>query len=714
VTCWGNNANGQIGDGTSANIRTAPTNVPGLTNIISVAAGGSHTCALTASGSVKCWGANAQGQLGTGNTTPSSVPVDVPGLTQVTSITAGASHTCARRSFGAIRCWGNNADRQLGVGSTNAFESSPQLIGSLTDAVMVTAGANHTCALRSNGNIQCWGKNDEEQVGVPEASGAVQANPVSITSPADGGGAVFTAVSAGGEFTCARRVDGLVFCWGDNDFGQFGNRTIQSQRFTPEIVLLRVLDVEPSPGLMVSTGFRHACAIIPGEEGLQCWGRSNFGQTGTGIAEFRNFTSSLSEEVLEVATGNNHTCSLGVGDRVRCWGDNSLGQVGNGNSGAAVTARSIILDAGSGVARNVSAGGNHTCAPRSNGTTACWGRNMAFEVAPSGGQRFLSPILIPSLVTAERMVLGANHTMVRSFQDVPGGWGDNRDGRVHPSSPDDFISGQNQSSGFRTVFQVAAGSTHGCEVQVAGTISCRGSNSRGQLGVGESLNSGRSMRRTGGGLTDFAQVATGSSHTCALRGNGRVMCWGMNNFGQLGDGTLNNSATARDTGLTNAIAVDVGSNHSCALLVDGRVSCWGRNDFGQADGTTAPRTTPTIVSAIAQGEAVAVTAGFQHTCVLRSTGGVRCWGRNQEGQLGNAGTTDSLIPVRVQKPLLTFNGVPISFTTLNNMASVESGPEHVCGVTAAGAVMCWGRNPEGQLGDGTSNGRDFANIVVLP
>src|SRR5687767_10499435 len=162
VLCWGNNASGQIGDGTSGNIRNVPTAVPGITSAVAVAAGLNHTCVLLASGSVRCWGSNASGQLGVGSATPSSlVPVTVPNLTSVVSLAAGTSHTCARKSDGSVRCWGLNTFGRLGDGTTTSPRFTPVAVSNLSDAVKIVAGATHTCALRGGGSMSCWGGNGQ-------------------------------------------------------------------------------------------------------------------------------------------------------------------------------------------------------------------------------------------------------------------------------------------------------------------------------------------------------------------------------------------------------------------------------------------------------------------------------------------------------------------------------------------------------------------------
>ena len=173
VKCWGDNGNGQLGDGTTTG-HTLPESVSGLSDVQSITAGQVHTCALTTDGAVKCWGNNVHGQLGDG-TTPAirTTPVYVSGLSDgAQAITAGAHHTCALVIGGIVKCWGENVYGQLGDGTT-ADRGTPVVVNGLSGVHAIAAGANYTCALADEGGTKCWGGNRDGQLGVNPGWGPV-------------------------------------------------------------------------------------------------------------------------------------------------------------------------------------------------------------------------------------------------------------------------------------------------------------------------------------------------------------------------------------------------------------------------------------------------------------------------------------------------------------------------------------------------------------
>lgn len=270
VKCWGG---GALGDGTSSTANS-PVNVLGVTGATAIAAGLGHACAIVAGGAAKCWGSNYAGQLGDGTTTEASVPVAVTGLAGATAIAAGAKHTCAIVAGGAIRCWGENFFGQLGNGTTTSSTTSVAVVG-LTGAIAVGTGGSHTCAIVAGGRVKCWGSRTQLGDPAPYPSTIdLVPNDVPSVSGAVALGLGHSYGSGGGDgHTCVVVTNGVVRCWGDNDFGQLGNGTL-SRAFFPSLV--PSLTARP----LISLGLAHTCVATA--SGVSCWGHNDSGQLGDG------------------------------------------------------------------------------------------------------------------------------------------------------------------------------------------------------------------------------------------------------------------------------------------------------------------------------------------------------------------------------------------------------------------------------------------------
>lgn len=250
------------------------------------------------------------------------------------------------------------------------------------------------------------------------------------------------------------------------------------------------------------------------------------------------------------------------------------------------------------------------------------------------------------------------------------------------------------------VAAISTGLNHSCALTSAGGAKCWGNNTVGEVGDGTTNQRDTPVGVVGLG-SGVSAVEAGLAHTCGLSTDGSVRCWGSNDGGQLGDGTTKNRWTPVDVdGLSSGVeAIAVGSNHSCALTTSGGVKCWGHNESGQlGDGSTTNRHLPVDVIGLGSGVA-AISAGAQHTCALTTSGAVECWGANFTGQLGDNTTTDSSTPVDV---------IGLS----SGVAAISAGGGHTCAVTTAGGAKCWGANAAGQLGDGTTLAR-HAPVNVL-
>ncbi len=341
-----------------------------------------------------------------------------------------------------------------------------------------------------------------------------------------------------------------------------------------------------------------------------------------------------------IAAGYGHNCALTSAGGVKCWGFNGYGELGDGTA----TDRHTPVDVSglSGGVRVIAAGEALSCAVTSAGGVKCWGQNRYGQLGDG--------------TTTDR------HTPV----DVSG------------------LAGG--------VTAIAAGQTLSCALTSAGGVKCWGGNDHGELGDGTTTDRHAPVAVSGlaSGVT---AIAVGYLHACALTSASGVKCWGQNRYGQLGDGTTTDRhAPVAVSGLAGGVtAITAGGGHSCALTSTGGVKCWGSNYHGElGDGTNTRRLTPAAVSGLAGG-VVAIDAGAEaHGCALTSPGGVKCWGYNGHGQLGDGTTTDRHSPVDV------------SGLAAGVQAIAAGGYGQTCALTSAGEVKCWGRNTSGQLGDQTT------------
>lgn len=348
-----------------------------------------------------------------------------------------------------------------------------------------------------------------------------------------------------------------------------------------------------------------------------------------------------STSITDIVGGVIHTCALLSSGGVKCWGDNSFGQLGN-NSTVDHFTPAYVDGLYSGVSA-VASGESHTCVINEIGGVECWGWN-------SDGQ------------------LGDNSTTTRLI----------------PVTVDGLPSG---------VIAISAGIAHTCALTDTGGVKCWGDNINGQLG--DNTTTDRHTPVNVYGLTSgVTAISADGWHTCALTSTGGVKCWGNNYDGQLGDNTKTDRHIPVNVyGLTSGVnSISTGSYHTCAIVSTGGVKCWGYNNHGQlGDNTTTLRLTPVNVTNLPSG-VLGINAGTYHTCAVTTSNGIKCWGRNTEGQLGDNTTTERHTPNDV-------------YNLTSGMGSVGTGQLHTCGITLTGDGKCWGINTSGQLGDNSSINR---------
>lgn len=371
-----------------------------------------------------------------------------------------------------------------------------------------------------------------------------------------------------------------------------------------------------------------------------------------------------------IASSGFTSCAILGGGRVKCFGDNTSGQVGDGTQVDRSTPVFVqnLVDV-----VDLAVTPTRSLAVQSTGRVVQWG------LLESGTATL--PQLTPITDAIEVMGGGASPCALRSNGTVSC-WGTLAGTSTTTATP-------TAVSGLADVASLSKGSAH-CALLANGSIKCWGSNTYGQLGNGTQTTSASAVAVSG--IANATAVAGGLHHACALLASGGIKCWGRNHKGQLGNGSTSSfSATPVSvTGISTATSIAVGLMHSCATLANGTARCWGMGANGQlGNGNDAAYSTPQVVSGLSN--AVELASDTDTTTALVASGSLRAWGRGTHGALGNGGTPESLEPVVVSGLLDQYNALKLSTAT-----------DRACALLPSGRVKCWGRNDDGQHGNGTT------------
>ena len=599
-----------------------------------------HTCAITSEGRAYCWGMNVYGQLGNNSTTGSRIPVavQIPAGVSFQSITADYFHTCALTTTGQAYCWGANSYGQLGNNSTT---------NSLTPvAVQMPAGVSfrsiaadyyHTCALTTTGQAYCWGMNGYGQLG--NNSTTDSRIPVAVQMPA--GVTRFQSIAAGVFHTCAITNEGKAYCWGWNRYGQLGNNSPTNSRIPVAVQMPAGVSFQSTVA-----DYFHTCALTTTGQAY-CWGMNGYGQLG-------NNSTANSPIPLAVSSAGVNVSVEQSASRLYKW--NNAVQPGTPLAatnavatlpevGSSFRIRVGLTAAGNKTLQSIAASNVHTCALTTTGQAYCWGQNTSGQLGNNSTTNSLTPVAV-------QMPAGV------SFQSI------------------------------------AASNAHNCALTATGQAYCWGWNGYGQLGNNSTTKSSIpvAVQMPAGVL--FRSIAAGYAHTCALTTEGKAYCWGMNQYGQLGNNSTTKSSIPVAVQMPAGVSfqsIAAGYTHTCALTATGQAYCWGEGSSGRlGNNSTTSSRIPVAVQMPAGVSFQSIAAGYTHTCALTTEGKAYCWGRNTDGQLGNNSTTNSLTPVAVQMPA----GV--------SSQSIAASNVHTCALTTTGKAYCWGMNQYGQLGNNST------------
>jgi alpha-tubulin suppressor-like RCC1 family protein len=719
VLCWGSTSYGRIGIPSAGNQLTPI--VTGLTEeVVQIAGGNGFFCALTAGGTVRCWGRNNFGQLGNGLTSDSHTSVLVSGLTNVVQIATGslAYTVCARLSDGTLRCWGLGTSGQLGRGSsTNS--SVPVTVSGISTAVSISVENATSCAVLQGGALRCWGSNSQGQIG-----GVVG---VGRTTPGDiSGVANVSQVAVGDKTIFIRTSDNRIFALGDNDEGQLGNPTLSLNSVVPVSIsrwaLVRDVPSEPTGILAIGStnssltlawsapnsngGWALADYLVEMRARGGSWEVLNDGisadarVTAQGLTlgseyQFRitavngtgSGSPSVESEYFQVSNPPTDIPSLrvvarGTGSVTLAWDAPSANQ--------GVPVSDYVIEYRSGQESWITFEDGTSTETTTTVTGLTTGIPYQFRVRADNN----APLdAAPAYLGEVSQISLSNHSCVLTNQREVQCWGPNSNGEIGRGAETAGGLFPQRVTLANQITQISAGASHTCALKINGTVLCWG-----YMGPGNSEPLPRQVE----GLSDVVQLSSGMDYSCAVTSVGQVKCWGSNAHGTLG---IHASASIIRVplsiqGISTARKVVSSAYHACALLSDGTVRCWGSNARWQlGNGSSTSSVTPVVVSGLSGVTDLSAGSWIYsfHTCALTSAGAVRCWGEGDNGRLGTGSTSDRSTPATV-----------IS----SGVKAISVNDAFSCAVLTTGELRCWGWNGHGQLGQG--NTTTYLSPVAVP
>ena len=735
-----------------------PTEAPVINNFMEggervskIAKANDVTCVLTVSGEVKCWGLDMFYILGKRNSDDNALlveyaqDIDFGTSLKVVDIYARYNNVCAIFEGGRLKCWGKNTSGQLGLG--HPYEphhmkipiSEMEFVNVGERVRSMAIGDAHMCALLERGDVKCWGKISDNRLGrsfSDETNIGDDEHPSSIPHINLKEKAV--QITAGNDFTCARLVSGKVRCWGQSSFGKLG---LGNTTDNEGMVSLGEKAVD------ISSGDDHTCVLLASGK-VRCWGRNIVAQLGNndihnsiGDDELPSSvdTLPLSKKVVDIESGRGFSCTLLVDGSLRCWGGNHHWGLGLGNNFASTIGLEHERSA------NTRIGGSEAALyPRFSFSPEIIVENTSiqFDSSSSHAKDTISTYLwdfgdgnTSSLVSpSHTYATSGDFTVSLTLTDSLGNTSvRNRNLKILSSNPEPFFPTDqsfameqdktlafdleeaidNDNSLTYSLVQLPEQGTLTDCLDGSDDLSCEYTPSIGFTGIvpfaykasdGESDSIPHSTvnMEVYEKKPIVLEVSSFADHSCVLFSNKKIKCWGHNGSGQLGYGhTMDlGERDALETDFIDVggdvLQVEVGLEHTCTLLTDGLIKCWGKGLYGAlGSGDFRDITSPAEEIPFSVGfKVVQIAAGGNFTCALGEYGLVKCWGRNDSGQLG-LGHTRGLGN--------NFDTRPASLEVVDLKARavrIRAGNDHACAVLENDNLKCWGVNRDGKLGLG--------------
>jgi len=742
VWAWGSNASGQLGDPDVVISAKKPVKVKGpsavgyLYDIIAVDGGKEHSIALKKDGTVWTWGDNSFGQLGVRSVLRSKTPVQVLDesgndlLTDIIAIAAGGYHSIALSKNGTIWAWGNNTDGQLGNFQAGQTSNLPYKVtsstGYLENIVSISSGYSHNLALDESGNILAWGKNDWGQLGNPEFEGksayAVYVKSINGNEKLNN----VSSISAGYSHSIALLKDGTIVAWGDNRYGRLGDGTTNTRNLP--VFVKDLVGNDFLKGIVaIDAGDEHSMALYK-DGTILTWGLNNNGQLGDSTGINRKIPVEvhgpsniglLNIGILNIPAETNEDelsdpVLLSVRDyeggtlTITAYSSNPLivpDELIKLNDSAKTLVTSLqpsqIFDLEVSIKPESDMYGNVDITIRVTDETDRYHEaKINFNIISINDPPIVSPI--------ENIAIDEDsqtNSISFSVHDIDSNdlyiYGISSNTSLVPNNSDNIIINANGDPKSLILKPVKnkSGTT---------TITIIARDPEGLTGMTSFMLGVNQVNDPPNIFINqyIKQIVSGQNHNLALKTDGTVWAWGANNYGQLGDNTttpkknpVQVSGLEGNGFLTNIKAVAAGGNHSLALANDGKIFAWGENKFFQLGDSSIDKSAFPLILKDEFNKAIdnniAIAAGGYHSLALNSDGKILAWGRNIEGQLGN-GTNQS-------------TNIPTFFDTQFKFIAIAAGSSHSMALRDDSTVWGCGDNLYGQLGNNTLISR---NVLV--
>jgi alpha-tubulin suppressor-like RCC1 family protein len=772
--CWGTNYYGQIGNGERGDDAALVPTSPDFTGVLSgktakeIVIGNSSTCIIASDDQVYCWGENGNGQLGNGSTTDSNIPVAVTtsgvlnGKT-IKELKSAADTTCVIASDDKLYCWGSGRFGALANGSTANSTTPIAVAGGALGAKTIKKldmMDNTTCVIASDDKMYCWGYGAYGTLGNGASSNSSATVAVDFTGVLSG--KIITQVHMAGLFTCVL-ADARVYCWGYGGEGALGNGSTSDTNVPGAVNTAGVLSGKTITKI---AGSASTICALTSDNVVACWGYGFRGNLGNGsMAGNSSLPVSIDtsgaingKTITDLTSSKDNICALTSDGLAYCWGEGYFGNKISGNKVSVPTSPDMTEALSGKTILELGAGAYASCVLASDHQIYCWGQGGAGELG-NGTETFTNyPVSLKTTDSSDELILDAKYltyiegtvcaqrsdgelfcgTTGKSLSFVydfgsekivdlklkedffkcaltDGGnlycWGEAGDGVLGNGTSDDLgIPTLIKMSGAlvgKTIKSFEVGKNFVCAIASDDLAYCWGNDSGGHLGGNTGSDSLEPIAVDRSGVLSGKKINSLTIYeetVCAIADDLKAYCWGKGFDGQLGDGITATSdvpvavSTAGVLNNKTIKKISIMETMVCAIASDDLMYCWGNNDYGQlGDGTVnfAPVAVAVDMSGALSGKTIKYfSSNAYSTCAIASDDKVYCWGFGADGSLGDGHSADSLIPVAVDTT---------GAMSGKKIVDIKSSYASFCAMDDNEELYCWGDGATGEVGSGLNS-----------